>query len=134
MNAMLFRPIELLAALVPKPRVNLTRYHGVFAPNSAHRAWVTPCGRGKDGKREPAQPAQEDTPTERRAAMTWAQRLKRVFKIDIETCRACGGAVRIIACIEEAALIEKILAHLDKKDTPHLSGRVPQGRAPPTFG
>jgi hypothetical protein len=22
-------------ALVPKPRVNLTRYHGVFAPNSA---------------------------------------------------------------------------------------------------
>ena len=25
-----------LAALVPKPRVNLTRFHGVFAPNS----WV----------------------------------------------------------------------------------------------
>ncbi len=26
-------------------------------------------------------------------AITWAQRLKRVFNIDIETCRACGGAV-----------------------------------------
>ena len=26
--------IARLAALVPKPRVNLTRYHGVFAPNS----------------------------------------------------------------------------------------------------
>ena len=26
-----------------------------------------------------------------------AQRLKRVFGIDIETCPACGGAVRIIA-------------------------------------
>ncbi len=26
-----------LAALVPRARVNLTRYHGVFAPNSAHR-------------------------------------------------------------------------------------------------
>jgi len=26
-----------------------------------------------------------------------AQRLKRAFGIDIETCRACGGAVRIIA-------------------------------------
>jgi hypothetical protein len=26
---------------VPKPRVNLTRYHGVFAPNSKHRALVT---------------------------------------------------------------------------------------------
>jgi hypothetical protein len=26
-----------LAALVPRPRLNLTRYHGVFAPNSAQR-------------------------------------------------------------------------------------------------
>jgi hypothetical protein len=26
-----------LAALVPGPRVNLTRYHGVFAPKGAHR-------------------------------------------------------------------------------------------------
>jgi hypothetical protein len=32
--------------------------------------------------------------------MTWAQRLKRVFGIDIETCPACGGAMRIIAYIE----------------------------------
>jgi len=31
--------------------------------------------------------------------MTWAQRLKRVFRIDIETCEYCGGAVRIIAGI-----------------------------------
>jgi len=31
------------AALVPRPRVNLTRFHGVFAPNSRHRAQVTPA-------------------------------------------------------------------------------------------
>ena len=132
----IFEPLDFiarLAALVPKPRVNLTRYHGVFAPNSSHRAWVTPCGRGKGRKREPAHAGEEHTPTERRAAMTWAQRLKRVFKIDIETCRACGGAMRIIACIEDAALIEKILAHLEQKDFPALRGRVPQERAPPAF-
>ncbi len=38
-----FEPLDFLAklaALVPRPRVNLTRYHGVFAPNSAHRALV----------------------------------------------------------------------------------------------
>ncbi len=29
--------IDSLAALVPKPRVNLTRFHGVFAPNSSLR-------------------------------------------------------------------------------------------------
>ena len=45
--------------------------------------------------------------------MTWAQRLKRVFGIDIATCRRCGGAVRIIACIEDPVVIEKIFSHLD---------------------
>ncbi len=33
--------------------------------------------------------------------MTWAQRLKRVFNIDIETCQACGSAMKVIACIED---------------------------------
>ena len=37
----MFEPLDFmarLAALVPKPRVHLTRYHGVFAPHSALRA------------------------------------------------------------------------------------------------
>ncbi len=38
-----------LAALVPKPRVHLTRYHGVFAPDSRWRAAITPAGRGERG-------------------------------------------------------------------------------------
>jgi hypothetical protein len=39
--------IAKLVALVPKPGVNLTRFHGVFAPNSKHRALVTPAKRVK---------------------------------------------------------------------------------------
>ncbi len=38
-------PMELmgrLAALVPKPRVNLTRFHGVFSPRSRLRGHVVP--------------------------------------------------------------------------------------------
>ena len=55
--------------------------------------------------------------------MTWAQRLKRVFNIDIETCRECGGAVRIIiACIEDPAVIEKILTHVKEKAAPEPVG------------
>jgi hypothetical protein len=61
------------------------------------------------------------------AAMTWAQRLKRIFGIDIETCPACGGAVRFIACIEDPAVIKKILAHLDRKDVPQQTLLLPQG-------
>ena len=62
--------------------------------------------------------------------MNWAQRLKRVFNIDIETCSVCGGAMRIIACIEDAAVIEKILAMLDAKAAGQAS-RPPPSRAPP---
>jgi hypothetical protein len=49
----IFEPLDFiarLAALVSKPRVNLTRYHGVFAPNSRDRAAVTPAKRGKGAK------------------------------------------------------------------------------------
>ena len=70
--------IAKLAALVPKPRVNLTRFHGVFAPNSKHRAWVTPAKRGK-GRQKVADEQDEKTPAQRHMSMTWAQRLKRVF-------------------------------------------------------
>jgi len=104
-----------LHALVPKPRVNVTRFHGVFAPNSAHRAQVKPAKRGKGNKAHTADAPEETTPAERRAAMTWAQRLKRVFNIDVESCNSCGGPVKIIACIEDPVVIEKILTHLDRK-------------------
>ena len=46
----IFEPLDFiarLAALVPKPRVHLTRFHGVFAPNSSYRARVTPARRGR---------------------------------------------------------------------------------------
>ena len=51
--------------------------------------------------------------------MTWAQRLKRVFNIDIEVCGRCGGSVRVIACIEDQDVIDRILAHLRDKEQEH---------------
>jgi ribosomal protein S27E len=126
--------ISRLVALIPKPRVNLTRFHGVFAPNSKHRAEVTPAKRGKGKKTKAANDKQDQTPAERHAAMTWAQRLKRVFNIDIETCCECGGEVRIIACIEDPEVIHKILAHLDDNATSAATGLLPDCRASPTKG
>jgi len=63
--------------------------------------------------------------------MSWAQRLKRVFGIDIETCPACGGAMRIVACIEDLVVIAKILAHLDAKAAAGQASRPRPCRAPP---
>ena len=62
--------------------------------------------------------------------MNWAQRLKRVFDIDVEICDQCGGAVKPIACIEDPAVIKKILDHLDKTAATEQE-RLPQSRAPP---
>ena len=44
--------------------------------------------------------------------MSWARLLKRVFGIDLEHCPQCGGDFKIIAAIEEPAVIVKILTHL----------------------
>ncbi len=63
--------------------------------------------------------------------MTWAQRLKRVFNIDIETCSECGGAVKIIACIEDPVVIAKILTHLEGKAVSAEQVLLPESRAPP---
>jgi hypothetical protein len=129
-----FDPVDFiarLAALVPKPRVNLTRYHGVLAPNHRWRGLVTPARRGKSVKS--ISNAEVRTPAERHAAMTWAQRLKRVFNIDIEICNRCGGSVKVIACIEDQDIIDRILAHLRDAEltTPSLPLLTPPSRAPP---
>jgi hypothetical protein len=62
--------IAHLAALVPKPRGNLTRFHGVFAPNGKRRSQVTPARRGKGSKPKAPDEGQQKTPAERHVAMT----------------------------------------------------------------
>jgi hypothetical protein len=129
-----FDPVDFiarLAALVPKPRVNLTRYHGVLAPNHRLRRLVTPARRGRGVKS--ISKAEVRSPAECHAAMTWAQRLKRVFNIDIEVCGRCGGSVSVIACIEDQDIIDKILAHLRDKElaAPTLPLLAPPPRGPP---
>ena len=131
---MIFEPLDFISrliALVPRPRVNLTRFHGVFAPNSKHRALVTPASRGKGNMRQENSKTDDCVPANRHAAMTWAQRLKRVFNIDISTCDACGGAVKIIASIEDPVVIKQILAYLERKAEPKEFNPLPESRAPP---
>ena len=108
MTQVAFDPVDFiarLAALIPKPRVNLTRYHGVLAPNHRWRVMVTPAIRGKGVKR--IANTEVRSPAERHVAMSWAQRLKRVFNIDMEVCGRCGGYVKVIACIEDQDIIDR---------------------------
>src|SRR5215831_14332735 len=74
--------MERLAALVPRPRLHLIRFHGVLAPNAKLRSQIVPA---------PAQRAAETSSEDAHGQgapprMSWARLLKRVFDIDIEHC------------------------------------------------
>ena len=66
--------MQRLAALVPRPRLHLIRFHGVLAPH-AGLACRDRAGRAGDTSK----PAHGTS-----ARMGWARLLKRVFDIDIE--------------------------------------------------
>jgi len=66
--------MQRLAALVPRPRLHLIRFHGVLAPHAKLRAALVPGP--PENTSEPAR----GTP----ARLGWARLLKRVFDIDLE--------------------------------------------------
>jgi hypothetical protein len=120
--------MQRLAALVPRPRLHLIRYHGVLAPNARLRPLVVPQ------KPEVQERAAEvavaggcdvQTVQSRPHRVSWARLLKRVFDIDVERCPNCGaGELKIIAAILERPVIEKILSHLGLDPQPPPRGRV----------
>ncbi|MFT7373697.1 MAG: hypothetical protein ACI9T9_002397 [Oleiphilaceae bacterium] len=134
-----FNPIDFigkLAALIPPPRLNLTRFFGVFAPNSNLRAQVTASQRGKNSPRLVNIGNEHSDKPYHARSMTWAQRLRRVFNIDINECEKCEkhnvSIIAIIACIIDIHVIQKILKHLDKKyPTSKQTTILPPLRAPP---
>ena len=122
----LFEPndfIARLAALVPRPRAHLIRYHGLFAPNARHRHLVVPT--------KSTTPSTEQTGhtfEPHSAPTTWMARLKRVFDIDISRCPKCGGQLRVIGEVTDPNVIVRILEHIEP---PQRHDRNP--RAPPVL-
>ena len=99
--------LSRLSSLIPRPRVHLTRFHGVFAPHFKHRSLVTPQPSLSD-KTSPTEPKQ----SEKSFSIGWAKILKRVFDIDIQTCSKCGGQIKVISSVQNPKIIKKILTHL----------------------
>ena len=58
--------LEKLAALVPPPRLNLVRYHGVLAPNAAARAQIVPRPQSADEETDTCGSEGEATPAQKR--------------------------------------------------------------------
>lgn len=118
--------MEKQSAIIPRRRVHLTRFHGILAPHDKHRKLVVPKSPGVE---EPTKAPTEvkvltwqeqllESKKKKQQRMSWTRLLKSVGNIDVETCGACGGKMRIIAAVEDPKVIKKILDHLGLPSTP----------------
>jgi hypothetical protein len=59
--------------------------------------------------------------------LSWAERLKRVFDIDISVCLLCGGTLRVIAEVTDPDAIQTIRTHLKQRAKPDAGRRQRPG-------
>ncbi|OFZ14446.1 MAG: hypothetical protein A2X86_15725 [Bdellovibrionales bacterium GWA2_49_15] len=96
--------LERLISLIPPPRINLIRYHGVFSPRHRERHLSIPQKKLK-------RPTLRDT--ERLEYRTpWAVLLKRVFKSEVLQCEKCKNKYEYVCEITNPYIIKKMLTHL----------------------
>jgi hypothetical protein len=118
-KSLIFSPIELIekiSALVPPPRVNLIRYHGVLAAAAKNRDKIVPANLPQESGKSKS------------CRLTFAALLSRVFKIEIDTCSHCGGKMRIVAALTDPVSIRRYLEGTGQ------SAKIPEiapARAPP---
>jgi hypothetical protein len=133
-----FEPLQLLeklAALVPAPRANLVRYHGILGPAATWRPLIVPGGGNVEvaGQftvsiggavtpegRDPAVDGESSvlSPTPHGRNYAWAQLMSRVYAFDVLACSCCGGRLRIIAAIHPPEHTRKILDWLKLPSKP----------------
>ena len=130
----LFTGLELLrrlASLVPPPRTNLTRFHGVFAPGATLRPFRVPTA-AAPGEDEAAAGGAGAGSTcgkrQRVPRLDWAGLLRRTFAVDVFSCPSRGGRRRVLAHLTQGAVLRRILRHLQLPESPAV---LAPARAPP---
>lgn len=93
----LFDPVELLerlAAITPRPRVNLILYYGVLGARAAWRTQVVPRGGTTADEGADRGRASADGVAVSGARQLWADLMRRSFGFDVLACPQCGGRLR----------------------------------------
>lgn len=131
---LVFEPIELLerlAALTPRPRVNLILYHGVLGARAAWRSEVVRFGVAPEADEAPGA-GTIGAHVERSAGRNyvWAELMRRTLGLDVLRCQRCGSRMRLVALIEEPPVVQRILSHLG---LPTDMPRPRPARSPPTL-
>ena len=118
--------LDFLAALcthIPDAGQQLIRYYGQFS--HVRPAWAR-ATRSPALQPVPSPEAQHETA--HRARRSWARLIKKVYEADPLICSRCGGPLKIISLIDNAAIIEKILRHLKLWDRPERPPPTPPSR------
>ncbi len=96
--------LERLISLIPPPRINLIRYHGVFSPRHAERSLSINKKKSKRLTLRETERIEYRTP--------WAELLKRVFKSEVLQCEKCKNKYEYVCEITNPHIIKKMLTHL----------------------
>ncbi|MHB8896997.1 MAG: transposase [Candidatus Geothermincolia bacterium] len=112
--------LRRLASITPPPRINLLRFHGVFAPNSRLRVRIVPAPSAEDTPPVPEQVPFDFAATvlaqalegPERFRFSWAELMKRTFQTDVLECDRCGGRRRVTAFVTAVELAREVLGRL----------------------
>ena len=118
--------LELLCKHIPDRDEHLVRYAG----------WYSNRSRGRRAKALKAQqpatagPAAETALSEfaTRARATWARLMRKVYEADPLVCPKCQGPMRVLALIDDPAVVRRTLEHLGRL-APEPAGRGPPSEA-----
>jgi len=102
-----------LCAMVPPPRLHMTRFFGVLAPNASHRKQIVSSARLCAGAPLPVTSAkplvgveqlslfehlgERDDAGATGSRKPWSWLLRHVFAIDVTVCPRCSGSMRWVA-------------------------------------
>ncbi|MBK8480682.1 MAG: transposase [Proteobacteria bacterium] len=125
---LLFEPVSFLrrlAAAIPRPRQNMLRFHGLFAPNARARTAVAAL---VDSQQRPSLQQQpgavplalagnavqtdDPKPVPKPYRRPWAELLAHVLDHDVLCCPRCGDRMVPVQTVKDPAVIQTILSHL----------------------
>ncbi len=117
---------ELIARVLdhlPPPRHQLVRYWGYYSNVSRGKRRAAPrrlaltAAPGDESLSATgsptALPTADDEPFRRRARLTWAALIKKVYEVDPLLCPFCGAEMKVIAFITEYPAVCRILEHVN---------------------
>jgi len=102
-------------ALSKELRARMHRARGERAKKTRLQAGVAPPSLGEAPANELAA----------RAKAAWARLIRKVYEVDPLECPKCKGPMRVIALIDDPAVVRRILEHLG------LWAPLPTERSPP---